>query len=80
MSLFSRTRDWDFRSFYPCEIILSRIPVTARGKDKTQTVARRLHAACMSIRDVIVMLYDVTIVTSQRFQDYLEVFSCLCGT
>ena len=38
-----------------CEIILSHIPVPARGKDKRQTAARRLHAGCTVICDVIVM-------------------------
>ena len=36
---FSRTPDGDFRWVYPCEIILSHIPVPAPGKDKKWTVA-----------------------------------------
>ena len=35
--IVSRTPDRDFRCFCPCEIILSHIPVPARGKDKNRT-------------------------------------------
>ena len=33
MTIFSRTPDWDFRRFYPCEIILSQIPRHTRSSD-----------------------------------------------
>ena len=33
---FPRTTDLDFRSLYPCEIILSHIPIPALGKDKNE--------------------------------------------
>ena len=53
---------------------LSPITLTARGQDKKGTAARRPHAGCTSIRDVIVMLKLRHHVTSQRFQDFLEAF------
>ena len=34
----------DFRCFYPCELILSHIPVPARGKDKKQRTASSMAA------------------------------------
>ena len=43
----------DFRCFYPCEIILSHIPVPGRGKKRT--AARRPHAGRTSIRGVFEM-------------------------
>ena len=48
----SRTTDRDSRCFYPCEIILSHISVSAHGKDKNE----QSHIGCTSIHDVIVML------------------------
>ena len=39
-TFFSRTPDWDFRCFNPCEIIsISHIPIPARGKDKNEQQA-----------------------------------------
>ena len=38
-NLFSRTPDWDFHYFNPCQIILSHTPVSALEKDKKQTGA-----------------------------------------
>ena len=73
--LFSHTRS-GFPLFYPCEIILSYIPVPARGKDEKRTAARRPHAGRMSIRDVIVMLKLRLNVASRCIQDFLEVFAC----
>ena len=49
---FSRTPDQDFCCFYH----LSHIPVTARGKDKKGTAARRPHAGHMSIRDDVIVI------------------------
>ena len=37
-------------------IILSHIPIPARGKDKKRTAARWPHAGRTSFRDVIIML------------------------
>ena len=31
--IFSRTTDWDFYSFYPCEIILSHISTHTKSSD-----------------------------------------------
>ena len=53
---FSRTPDRDFRCFNPCGVFLSHTPVPALGKDKNRTGARRPHAGCTWISDVIVML------------------------
>ena len=39
----TRTPDWDFHCYYPCEIILSHIPVPASRKHQTVAVARRLR-------------------------------------
>ena len=50
------------------------VPVPDRWKDKKRTAARRLHAASMSIRGVIVMLELGQHVASIRIQDFLEVF------
>ena len=55
-------------------VILSHIPVPARGKDRNRTAARRLHAGRTSIRDVIVMLKLRHHVASQRIQDFLVIF------
>ena len=55
LSSFLHTR-LGIQPFYPCEIILSHIPVPARGKDKKQTATRKLHADHTLIPDVIVML------------------------
>ena len=71
--LFSHTRS-GYPLFYPCEIILSHIPVPARVKDKKRTAARRPHAGRTSIRDVIVMLKLRHHVAYQRIQHFLEVF------
>ena len=71
--LFSHTR-LGFPLFYPCELILSHIPVPARREDKKRTAARRPHAGRTSIRYVIVMLKLRHHVASQRIQDFLEVF------
>ena len=49
---FSRTPDRNTNCFYPCEIILSHIPVPARGKDKNE----QPHVNRTSIRDVITSL------------------------
>ena len=76
---FSCTPDRDFRCFYPCEIFLSHIPVTALGKDKKRIAACHPHAGGTSLRDVIVMLKWSHHVASQRIQNYLEDFSCLCN-
>ena len=54
-TLYSCTPDRDFRCFYPYEIILSQIPVPARGKEKKLTAARWPHAGHTSIHDIIVM-------------------------
>ena len=52
--LFSHTPDWD-PSFFACEIMISRIPIQACGKDKKGAAARWQHAGRTSIRYVIVM-------------------------
>ena len=52
--IYSRTPVRDFCCFYPCEIILSHIPIP--GKDKKQTAACQQHAGCMSISDIILMV------------------------
>ena len=70
----SRTPDRDICCFYPCKIILSRIPVLAHGKDKKQTATRRLQAGSMSIRVFIILLKLRHHVTTQCIQDFLEVF------
>ena len=54
--IYSHTPDRDFCCFYPCEIILSHIPVPAREKGKNRTAARRQYAGRTLIRDVIKML------------------------
>ena len=74
MLYVSRTPDSDFRCFYPCKIILSHIPVPARGKDKKRTATRQPHAFRTSICDVIVGLKLSHPVASQRIQDFLDVF------
>ena len=65
---FSRTPDRDFLCFYPCEIILSHIPVPAHGKDKKRTITRRPAL----IGDIIVMLKCCHHVTLQQIHDFLE--------
>ena len=47
----SRTPDWDCRCFYPCEIFLTRIPVSALGKYKNE----QPHTGCRSIREVVML-------------------------
>ena len=66
-------------------LYLSHTPVPALGKDKNRTAARRPHADCTSISDVIVMLKWRPHVASQRIQDFLEDFimfflNIKCGT
>ena len=60
------------RFLYPT--LTFHIPVPACGKDKKQTSACRPHAGRTSISDVIVMLTLRHHVTSQRIQDFPEVF------
>ena len=63
---FSRTPDRDFHCFQWCEIILSHIPVPARGKDKNE----QQQVGCTSIRDIVMLKWRHH-VTSQRIQDFL---------
>ena len=60
--------------FYPCEMILSHIPLPARGKDKKRIATRRLHADCTLIHNVIVMSKWCHHVASQHIQDFSEAF------
>ena len=64
-ALFSRTPDPESRWFYPCEEILSHIPIPARGKG-TKTKSRS------SIRDVIVMLISHYHYASKHITDEVE--------
>ena len=69
---FSRTPDRDFRCFYPCEIFLPHTPVPALGKDKKK---EQPHAGRTSIRDVIVMLNEVTMSHLSVFMIFWKSFS-----
>ena len=68
---FSRTPDRDFRIFYQFYLTYPYQPV---GKIKKRIAARRPHACCMSIRDVIVMLTLSHHIASWRALDFLKVF------
>ena len=81
----SCTTDQDFHCFNQCGIFLSHTPVPALGKDKNRTAARRPHAGCTTISDVIVILKWRRHVALQRIQDFLEDFimfflNIKCGT
>ena len=69
-TFISCTPDQDFHCIYPCEIILSHIPIPAHGKIKKE----QPHVRHMSIRDVIIVLKWHHLVASQRIQDFLEAF------
>ena len=73
--LLSHTPDWNFRCFYPCEIILqiilSHISIPACGKKRTAA-----HW-CTPFYDGIVMLKLHYHVASHPIQDLWMSFSCL---
>ena len=74
MKKIFHTPDRDFRCFNPSDIILSHMPVSARGKDK-KTNSRTSAARWPQVdRDVILMLKIRHDVTSQRIQDFLDIF------
>ena len=66
---FSHSRSGFPLFFYPCEIILSQIPVLVHEKDKR-------HAGHTSICDVISMLKSRNHVASQGIQDFWKSFLC----
>ena len=60
--------------YYPCEIILSHIPVPAHRKDKKQTAPCMPHASHALIHDVIIMLKCHHNVASQCIQEAFFMF------
>ena len=69
MTKIFRTPDRDFRCFNPSEIILP-----ARGKDKKKNSRTSAARWPQVDRDVILMLKLRHNVTSQRIQDFQDIF------
>ena len=68
---------WIFLSPLNTSEQLSHLRVPTCRKDKNRTATRRLHAGRTSIRDVIVMLNEVTMSIS-AYSGFSGSLSCFC--